>query len=201
MSKEKTTKIALFASGSGSNVQAIAEAIQQGDIPAEIVLLVCDQPNAYVIKRAEQLKIPVFSFKAKDYASKEAFEEEIVNNLQKAGVEFIFLAGYMRLIGHTLLEAYSERIVNIHPSLLPAFPGKDAVGQALAAKVKISGVTIHFVDEGMDTGPIIEQQSVRISDEDNRETLQAKIQKLEHEFYPKVLKQLVTKSAKEEVNT
>jgi len=199
MNREEMTKIAIFASGSGSNFQAIAEAVQKGDIPAEIAILICDQPEAYVIKRAEQLQIPVFSFRAKDYASKAQFECEIVRKLQEAKVEAIFLAGYMRLIGETLLSTYAGKIVNIHPSLLPAFPGKDAIGQAFDARVKITGVTVHFVDEGMDTGPIIDQESVRITVSDTRETLQEKIQQVEHELYPKVITQLLIEAAKEEV--
>ncbi|MGM7637107.1 phosphoribosylglycinamide formyltransferase [Bacillus sp. Hm123] len=192
-------KIALFASGSGSNVQAIVDAVQQGEIPAEVAILICDQPDAYVIKRAEKLQIPVFAFRAKDYSSKVEFEREIVNKLHEAKVDYIFLAGYMRLIGETLLHAYAGRIVNIHPSLLPAFPGKDAIGQAFAARVKITGVTVHFVDEGMDTGPIIDQESVRIVNDDTRESLQQKIQQVEHQLYPKVIRQLLTSTTEEEV--
>ncbi|WP_338754669.1 phosphoribosylglycinamide formyltransferase [Bacillus sp. FJAT-52991] len=191
-------KIALFASGSGSNVQAIADSVQKGEIPAEITILVCDQPDAYVIKRAEKLQIPVFAFRAKDYSSKAEFEREIVQKLQEAEVDYIFLAGYMRLIGETLLNAYGGKIVNIHPSLLPAFPGKDAIGQAFTARVKITGVTVHFVDEGMDTGPIIDQEMVRIANEDTRESLQVKIQQVEHQLYPKVIRQLVTEASRGE---
>ncbi|MED0665123.1 phosphoribosylglycinamide formyltransferase [Bacillus badius] len=197
MKKGEKGSIALFASGSGSNFQAIAEAVQQGEIPAHIALLVCDQPDAYVIKRAEQLNIPVFSFRAKDYGSKAEFEQEIVGRLRKAGVDFVFLAGYMRLIGETLLDAYRGKIVNIHPSLLPAFPGKDAIGQAFNARVKIAGVTVHFVDEGMDTGPIIDQESVRMAEDETRESLQKKIQEVEHQLYPRVIKKLLTEAAME----
>ncbi|OZI11016.1 phosphoribosylglycinamide formyltransferase [Bacillaceae bacterium SAS-127] len=192
-------KIALFASGSGSNVQAIVDSVQKGEIPAEVAILICDQPDAYVIKRAEKLQIPVFAFRAKDYSSKAEFEREIVNKLHEAKVDYIFLAGYMRLIGDTLLHAYAGKIVNIHPSLLPAFPGKDAIGQAFAARVKITGVTVHFVDEGMDTGPIIDQESVRIVNDDTKESLQQKIQQVEHELYPRVIRQLLTNAAEEEV--
>ncbi|MBM7650176.1 phosphoribosylglycinamide formyltransferase-1 [Bacillus ectoiniformans] len=198
MRKGQLTKIAVFASGSGSNFEAIAEQITQGKIDAEIALLVCDKPDAYAVKRAEKHHIPVFAFRSKEYSSKQEFEQVIVKKLKDAEVEFIFLAGYMRLIGETLLEAYPEKIVNIHPSLLPAFPGKDAIGQAINYKVKITGVTVHYVDAGMDTGPIIEQESVRVSNDESRETLQAKIQRVEHELYPKVVKQLVAKTVKEE---
>lgn len=192
------TKIALFASGSGSNVQAIAEAVAAGTIPAEIALLVCDKPDAYVLERAEEFGIPAFSFQPKQYESKAAFEGEIVDRLQAAGVEFVFLAGYMRLIGPVLLHAYRNRIVNIHPSLLPSFPGKDAIGQAFDAGVKISGVTVHFVDEGMDTGPIIDQECVRIDSGMTRSDVQAAIQRIEHSLYPNVITKLLNQHREEQ---
>ncbi|MDE3840802.1 phosphoribosylglycinamide formyltransferase [Bacillus methanolicus] len=190
--------IAVFASGSGSNFQAILDAINNGSLEATIKLLVSDQKNAYAIERAKAAQIPQFVFTAKDYINKEEYEKEIVHELKKYGVEFIVLAGYMRLIGPTLLKEYEGRIVNIHPSLLPAFPGKDAIGQALAARVKVSGVTIHFVDEGMDTGPIIAQQAVSIEDCETRESLQRKIQAVEHKLYPEVLQKLFSASKEEE---
>ncbi|MGM9924860.1 MAG: phosphoribosylglycinamide formyltransferase [Bacillus sp. (in: firmicutes)] len=184
-------KIAIFASGSGSNFQSIADYIKQGTLQAEIALLVCDQPGAYAIERAKRENIPTFVFRAKDYENKAAFETKIVEELRARGVEFIVLAGYMRLIGETLLSAYTGRIVNIHPSLLPAFPGKDAIGQAFHAGVKLTGVTIHYVDEGMDTGPIIAQQAVEIEAGDTKEILQARIQETEHWLYPDVLRKIL----------
>jgi phosphoribosylglycinamide formyltransferase 1 len=184
-------KIAVFASGSGSNFQSIAYAAKSGELKAEIVLLVCDNPTALVLERAEKLGIPAFVFSPREYDSKEAFETEIAARLKESGAEFLVLAGYMRLIGSTLLAAFPRKIVNIHPSLLPSFPGKDAVGQALAAGVKVTGVTVHFVDEGMDTGPIIAQQSVEVKEGDTRELLQAKIQDVEHRLFPAVLKKLL----------
>ncbi len=135
--------------------------------------------------------IPAFIFNAKDYPSKEDYEKEILSELTKIGAEWLVLAGFMRLIGSTLLAEYQGRIVNIHPSLLPSFPGKDAIGQALEAKAKQSGVTIHYVDEGMDTGPIIVQESVAIDESETRESLQQKIQTIEHRLYPAVLKMLL----------
>jgi phosphoribosylglycinamide formyltransferase 1 len=185
-------KIAVFASGSGSNFQAIIDVVQSGELEADISLLVCDKPGAFAINRARAAKIPSFVFNAKDYNCKEDYEEEILAKLRSSGVEFIVLAGYMRLIGSKLLTAYQGRIVNIHPSLLPSFPGKDAIGQALAAKAKWTGVTIHFVDEGMDTGPIIIQERVPIDEDETKESLQRKIQKSEHKLYPSVLQMLLT---------
>jgi len=183
-------KIAVFASGSGSNFQSISDCIKEGSLQAEIVLLVCDQPSAYVIERAQKENIPTFAFSVKDYESKAAFEGEILNRLQEKQVDYIILAGYMRLIGETLLAAYSHKIINIHPSLLPAFPGKDAIGQAFEAGVKVTGVTVHYVDEGMDTGPIIDQRAVEVMSDDTRETLQKRIQETEHILYPDILRRL-----------
>ncbi|WHY86736.1 phosphoribosylglycinamide formyltransferase [Neobacillus novalis] len=190
--------IAVFASGSGSNFQAILEMVQEGKLEANISLLVCDKQGAYVTERAKEAGIPAFVFCAKDYLSKADYEAEIAMLLKDNNVDLIVLAGYMRLIGSTLLKEYEGRIVNIHPSLLPAFPGKDAIGQALAAKANWSGVTIHFVDEGMDTGPIIVQERVRIAKNETHESLQRKIQVIEHKLYPEILQMLMTR---EEVET
>lgn len=183
-------KIAVFASGNGSNFQTIADAIKAGKLDAKIGLVVCDHEDAFVLERAKKENVETFIFLPKNYSNKEAFETEILEKLQEREIEFIVLAGYMRLIGPTLLQAYSHRMVNIHPSLLPAFPGKDAIGQAFQAKVKITGVTIHYVDEGMDTGPIIAQSAVPVLDDDTRETLQVRIQQTEHILYPTVLAEL-----------
>ncbi|VEF49179.1 phosphoribosylglycinamide formyltransferase [Bacillus freudenreichii] len=183
-------KIAVFASGSGSNFQAIHDAVQSGKLRAEIKLLVCDKPGAFVTERARKAGVPVLEFSPKQYASKEEFETMLHEELQKNEVEYIVLAGYMRLIGSVLLENYGKKIINIHPSLLPAFPGMDAVGQAVAAGVKVTGVTIHFVDEGMDTGPIIAQRAVEIQEGDREDEVAQKIHEIEHEFYPETLDRL-----------
>ncbi|HET7521762.1 MAG TPA: phosphoribosylglycinamide formyltransferase [Bacillales bacterium] len=188
-----TVKIAVFASGSGSNFQAFVDAVKAGRLDAELSLLVCDRPGARVTRRAEENGIPVFSFSSKDYESKMHFEREILSELEQRNVDWIVLAGYMRLIGVTLLSRHEGRIVNIHPSLLPAFPGKDAIGQALSAGVKVSGVTVHYVDEGMDTGKIIAQEAVPVLEDDNHERLQQRIHGVEHELYPRVMQELIEK--------
>lgn len=185
--------IAVFASGNGSNFQAIIDVMQTGELLANIALLVCDKPGAYAIERANRARISSFVFNPKDYQQKEEFEAEVLLRLKQAKVDLIVLAGYMRLIGPTLLKEFKGRIVNIHPSLLPAFPGKDAIGQALEAKAKWTGVTIHYVDEGMDTGPIIVQERIRISEKETRESLQSKIQQIEHKLYPSILEMLLTR--------
>ncbi|MFJ7754192.1 phosphoribosylglycinamide formyltransferase [Peribacillus muralis] len=183
-------RLAVFASGNGSNFQSITNAIKSGKVKAEICLVVCDREDAYVLERSRLENIQSFSFSAKNYSNKAEFETEIWKELRQRGVELIILAGYMRLIGPTLLQEYPQSIVNIHPSLLPAFPGKDAVGQAFAAGVKETGVTIHYVDEGMDTGPIIVQKTVPILEGDTIDILQKRIQETEHDLYPSVLQQL-----------
>lgn len=183
-------KIAVFASGSGSNFQALVDATKTNGQSYEIVLLVCDKPGAYVIERAQQAEVPSLEISPKDFASKADYEKEILQKLNESEVELIVLAGYMRLIGETLLSAYEGRIINIHPSLLPSFPGKDAIGQAFEAKVKITGVTVHYVDEGMDTGPIIAQEAVKMDENETRESLEVKIHQVEHLLYPSVIQKL-----------
>lgn len=186
------TKIAVFASGNGTNLQAIIDAVRRGELAASIELVVCDRLGAYCLTHAREAGIPYFMFYPRKYPSKAAYEELILQQLMEAGVEYIVLAGYMRIIGPTLLNAYPKRIINIHPSLLPSFPGKDAIGQALAAGVPLTGVTIHYVDEGIDTGPIIAQRPVFIDPGETRESLEPKIHAVEHEFYPQVLQEIIT---------
>ncbi|MGE7186950.1 phosphoribosylglycinamide formyltransferase [Peribacillus sp. NPDC006672] len=186
-------RLAVFASGNGSNFQSITEAIKHGKLAAEICLVVCDREDAYVLKRAKLENIDSFSFSAKNYSNKTEYESVILEKLRQYEIEFIILAGYMRLIGPTLLQKYTQRIVNIHPSLLPSFPGKDAIGQAFDAGVKETGVTVHYVDDGMDTGPIIAQKAVPILEGDTKDILQKRIQEMEHDMYPSVLQELCHK--------
>jgi len=184
-------RIAVFASGAGSNFQAIANAVQSGKLKADLALLVCDQPEAIVINKAENLGVPIFVVRPKAYENKAAYEEAVLVELQNYGVDFIALAGYMRLIGPTLLRAYEGRVINVHPSLLPAFPGLHAIEQAVEAGVRTTGVTIHYVDDGMDTGPIIAQESVAILPGDTAHDVAERIHSIEHELYPSVLMQLL----------
>ncbi len=185
-------KIAIFASGNGSNFQALLDAVKKGNLQAEVSMLICDRPGAFVVERAETEGVPVFAFQPKEFKEKSEYESHILTLLKESEIELIVLAGYMRLIGPTLLQAFEGRIINIHPSMLPAFPGKDAVGQALAAGVAQTGVTVHYVDAGMDTGEIIDQRVVEIIPGETKNTLQAKIQKVEHELYPAVVQTLLS---------
>ncbi len=183
-------KLVVFASGSGSNFEALAEACQKGELEATIELLIVDKEKAYAIERAKKYGIRSIVLLPKTFESKEAYEQAILAELEMIEPNFIILAGYMRLIGDTLLSAYPNQIVNIHPSLLPSFPGKDAIGQAVAHGVKVTGVTVHYVDAGMDTGPIIMQRAVNVVDGDVEATATA-IHQVEHELYKEAIQQIM----------
>ena len=183
-------KIAVFASGYGSNFEAIADAASTGNIPAEVALLVCDKPSARVVEVAQEKGIPSFVFSAKDFASKAEYEREIVSRLRAAEVELICLAGYMKIVGEELLSAYEGRIINIHPSLLPSFKGARAIEQALEYGVKLFGATIHYVDASLDGGRIIAQRAVEYDGNDLKE-ITAKIHAVEHELYIQTIKKLL----------
>lgn len=186
------SRIAVFASGHGSNLQALIDAISQGKLSATIKLVVCDRQEAYAVVRATQYGIRTLVFNPRDYKNKAQYEEMISHKLAELEVEYLILAGYMRLIGPTLLERYPQRIINIHPSLLPAFPGKDGIGQALAAGATETGVTIHYVDDGMDTGPIIAQERIELALGEDRSSLEKKVHAVEHRLYPRVLQEILS---------
>lgn len=183
--------IAVFASGYGSNFQAIIDSIKSNYLSASIKLLVSDKPNCLAIERAHFENIPVFSFKAKNYPSKELYEKKILKQLDKYNIELIVLAGYMRIIGETLLKGFKGKILNIHPSLLPNYKGKDAIGQAIIDKAKITGVTVHYVNEELDSGEIVEQVSLDITNLKTRNEIELEIHKIEHKLYPKVIKKVL----------
>lgn len=183
-------KIAVFASGNGTNFEALANACADGRLDAEIVLCVTDKPGAYVVERARRHDVPTIEFRPKDFASKAEFETMLVNELRSRGVELICLAGYMRIIGDVLLENYGGWIINIHPSLLPAFRGADAIGQALEYGVKVFGVTIHYVDATLDGGKIISQVAVAYDGSD-REELEPLIHAQEHILYPRTVARIL----------
>lgn len=183
-------KIAVFASGQGSNFQALADAVHAGRLDVTIELLVCDKPQAPVVGRAERAGIDTLVFKPKDYPSREAYETEILAELERRGIELIVLAGYMRIITPVLVEPYYGRMINIHPALLPSFPGVNGIGQALDYGVKVTGVTVHYVDGGMDSGPIIAQRVVDVADSDTEETLAPRIHAAEQALLPGVVQQI-----------
>ena len=186
-------KIAVFASGFGSNFQAIIEAVKQQTLNADITLLVSDNPSCKAMERASAAGIDAFSFCAKDYAGKAAYEQAILAELQARKVDYIVLAGYMRIIGKTLLEAYPMRIINLHPALLPSFPGAHGIADAYNYGVKVFGITIHFVDEGVDTGKIINQFSFHAEENDTLETIETKIHQLEHQYFPLTINEVINR--------
>ena len=182
--------LAVFASGSGTNFEAIAQACADGRLDARVALMVCDNPSAAVIERARRFGVETFVFAPRSYASKADFEREIVARLDAASVDLVCLAGYMRIVGPTLLDAYEGRIINIHPSLLPAFKGAHAIEQAVAYGVKIYGITIHWVNSDLDGGRIIAQRAFAY-DGDDPEEVHRLGQPIEHELYIQTIAKLI----------
>lgn len=187
MTSERTFRIGVLGSGKGSNFLAIAEACAAGKIPAEISLVLSDVETAGIIGHARERNIPARFIAPGKFRTKldEESETAFIHALQGANVDLIVLAGFMRVLKGDFLRAFEGRIVNIHPSLLPSFPGLEAWKQALEAGVKVTGCTVHFVDAGVDSGPIIGQQTVPVLDDDTLETLHQRIHAAEHELYPK----------------
>lgn len=181
-------RLAVLASGSGTNLEAIAQAIDDGDIPAEIAVLISDNPEAFALERAKRRGIATRVLKPSSYTDREAYDHAICEELRAAGTDLVVLAGYMKLVGAEIVEAYRDRIMNIHPALLPSFPGENGVGDALDYGVKISGVTVHFVDEGLDTGPIIAQEAVPVEENDDVESLHNRIHFAEYRVYPRAIR-------------
>ncbi|SHM52710.1 phosphoribosylglycinamide formyltransferase [Halanaerobium congolense] len=181
-------KIAVFASGRGSNFQSIIDNIKNGKIPAEVKLLISDNQDAGVLKRAESENIEHLFIDPAHFETKADYEEELIGLLKNAGVELVVLAGYMRILSPLFVRHFKNKIINIHPSLLPAFKGLNAQKQAVKYGVKYSGCTVHFVDQGMDTGPIIKQAVVEVKEDDNADDLAARILKKEHKIYPEAVK-------------
>lgn len=184
-------RLAVLLSGRGSNFLAIHAAIERGELPAEIVLVVSNLEDAPGLDKARELGLSAVAIPHQGIPRRE-HEQRVVAALRQAEAEWVCLAGYMRLLSPGLVGAFPQRIVNIHPSLLPAFPGLDAQGQALAHGVKVSGCTVHLVNEGLDSGPIVVQRTVPVLDEDSPHTLAARILEQEHQAYPEALRRLLT---------
>ena len=185
-------KIGILGSGSGSNMQSIVDAVEAGTLDARVVCVLSDVADAGILARAARHNIPHHYVDPAPFKTKleGAAEERVIGLLQEYGADTIALAGFMRVVKSGLLQAFPRRVLNIHPSLLPAFPGLAAWKQALTYGVKVTGCTVHFVDEGIDSGPIIIQRSVPILDDDTIETLHARIQIEEHKAYPEALRLL-----------
>lgn len=181
-------KLGVLISGSGSNLQSIIDQIERGALNAKIAMVVSNHPEAYGLTRAQKHGIPQTVLNHRDFENREAFDRELLRVLQTAGVELVVLAGFMRILTPFFLRAFPDRIINIHPALLPSFPGTHVQRKALDYGVRFSGCTVHFVDEGVDTGPIIIQAVVPVFDGDTAETLAARILKEEHKIYPQAIR-------------
>jgi len=179
--------LAVFASGNGSNFAAIAKAIKQKKIKVNKLILICDQPQAYVLKRAQKANVKIILIRREDFVSKSDFEEAIRERLKAYKINFIVLAGYMRILSPSFVRAYRHRIINIHPSLLPDFKGAHAISDAFKRKAEITGVTVHFVDEQVDHGPVILQHQVKIKNTDTLSSLESRIHRVEHKIYPEAI--------------
>ena len=180
-------KLGVLASGQGTNLQAIIDASLKGEIEAEVSVVISDKREAYALKRAEEHSIPAIFINRGDFSSKEEYEREIIKNLQKHEVSLVILAGYMRVVGKEFAKEYKGKMMNIHPALLPSFPGLKAWEQAYNYGVKVSGVTVHFVEEGVDTGPVILQRAVEVKEDDTLDSLLQRIHQEEYKIYPQAI--------------
>lgn len=183
-------KIGVLLSGSGTNLQAIIDEVRDAALPVDIVKVVSSRPDAYGIERAKQAGIPVVVLNRQIYADPRAADQMIVDELRAAGAEYVVMAGYMRKLTPVVLDAFPDRVLNLHPALLPSFKGAHAIQDAFAAGVKVTGVTVHFANEDYDKGPIVAQEPVRIEEGMTLDELEAAIHAVEHVLYPRVLRQL-----------
>lgn len=181
-------KIGVLASGNGSNLQAIIDRCERGELPAEVVCVITNRADAYALERAKKHGIRSLHLSHKEFNGREAYDTAVVQELQTCGVELVVLAGFMRIITKVLLDAFPQAVMNIHPALLPSFPGLDAQQQALDHGALITGCTVHFVDEGCDTGPIIIQAAVPVLAGDTVQTLSQRIHAQEHRIYPEAIR-------------
>jgi len=179
--------IAVFCSGFGSNLQAIIDAVKKGKIGAKLRLVVSDNPACFALKRAKKAGIQTLVLEAKNFPTREAYDKEIIKELKKEKIDLIVLAGFMRLLSTHFVRAYKNRIINIHPALLPSFKGTHGIEDAFEYGVKVTGASVHFVDEKLDHGPIILQKAIEISEKDTLKSLEKKMHKAEHEIYPKAI--------------
>lgn len=187
MPRASPLRVGVLVSGRGSNLQAIIDASEAGKLDATVVVVISDVADAYALQRARKHGIPPVFVDPKGHASRDAFDESLISVLTKHEVELVCLAGYMRVLSPRLINDFRHRIMNIHPALLPSFPGLHVQRKALHHGVKFSGCTVHFADEGVDTGPIIIQAVVPTFDDDSDETLSARILRYEHQIYPRAI--------------
>jgi phosphoribosylglycinamide formyltransferase-1 len=191
-------RLGILGSGSGSNCQSILDAIDAGELQAEVVVVLSDNPDAYILERARKRGIPALVINCRGFKSKfpDEAQQEVAETLREYGVDLVCLAGFMRLVRQPLLSAFPNRILNIHPSLLPNFPGLEAWAQAVNAGAKESGCTVHYVDAGMDTGSILGQARVPVMPDDTPESLHARIQVQEHILYPAMIRRVLSEQGR-----
>lgn len=187
------TRFAVLASGSGSNLQAIIDAIEQEKFPARIVAVLSNKADAFALERAKKHNVPAFFINPKEFKSPQEYDQKVLEKLKEAGADYLVLAGYMRIISSVLVNAFPNRIVNIHPALLPSFGGKGMYGHhvheaVIAHGCKVAGCTVHFVTEGVDEGPIIAQACVPVQEDDTPETLAKRVLEQEHKIYPQAIR-------------
>lgn len=187
MTAQTPLAVGVLISGSGSNLQAIIDRIAEGHVAARIAVVISNKGDAYGLERARNAGIAAVHVDPKAYPNAVAYNEAVRDELLAAGVELVVMAGYMKLLGTPVLDAFPNRVLNLHPALLPSFPGAHGIADALAYGVKVTGITVHFANEVFDEGPIIAQRAVTIEESDTLETLEAKIHALEHELYPEVI--------------
>lgn len=183
----KPLKIGVLISGSGSNLQAIIDRIAEGFLNAEIVLVISSRPDAYGLERAAKAGIPFIALNREVYKDAQAANKQIADALKEAGAEYVIMAGYMRKVTNEVLDAFPDRIVNLHPALLPSFKGAHAIEDAFNFGVKVTGITVHFANEDYDKGPIIAQRAVEVRESDTLDSLEERIHEAEHALYPEVL--------------
>jgi phosphoribosylglycinamide formyltransferase-1 len=180
--------IGVLASGRGSNFVALMEAQRRGELaPGEITTLICNKPGAAVLERAQEFGVETVVISHKDFDSREAFDQALIDALKARGVALVVLAGFMRVLTPVFLDVFPNRVINLHPALLPSFPGTDGIGDALAYGVKVTGVTVHLVDAGVDTGPILLQEAIAIEEGESRESLERRIHAIEHRLLPRAV--------------
>ncbi|MBF0522103.1 MAG: phosphoribosylglycinamide formyltransferase [Candidatus Omnitrophica bacterium] len=184
-------KFAVFASGFGSNLQAIIDAVKNGEISAELALVFSNSRKAHALKRAEEAGIPTLCLEAKDYLTPQSYDRDIVIYLKEHDIDFVVLAGYMKLLTPFFVKEFPDKVINIHPSLLPSFKGIEGIKDAFTYGAKVTGVTVHFVDDKMDHGPIIMQEALDVKEGEPLESLEARIHAIEHKMYPRAIQLFV----------
>lgn len=191
-------KVAIFASGNGTNFEELAHHFQAGDLPGDLALLFCNHPDAPVMDRASRLDVPAESFTVKSCGGKNAYEKRLLALLKKYQIDFIALAGYLRVVGPTILGEYDHRIVNLHPAWLPEYPGLHSIERAFNDHRTQTGVTVHYIDADLDAGPIIAQCHVPILPDDTVDTLETRVHATEHQLYPLALREALLAAGEKE---